>query len=453
MIKEHVIEAYGIPERTVGVGGSGGALQQYNAANTYPGLLDAATPIASFTDIASTAMTVVDCGLLRHYWAGTSLEYSDEQKKAIAGHLTTSICQSWESTFLPILDPTEGCSGKVPDEVRYDAETNPKGVRCSLQDALVNLVGRDKATGFARRPYDNVGVQYGLGALNSGAITPAQFIDLNRNIGGFDLDAQPTPQRAVMAPQLARRAYRYGLIVGRGALDRIPIIDLATYLDLIPIADIHDDVRPFMNRARVEGRLGARGTMSIWRGVSLPADAQPALTKWLDNIDAAGAKGDPAGIAAARPSAADDRCIVSGAGTSVDLFSQITGPLGLVQLSPGGPSTGQVGIGANFPERQEAFGNGLCQSIFRAIAEPRMVAGGPLTDDIIKCARKPVDPADYTAGLTEPELAELRTIFPQGVCDWTKPGVGEVARSKPWPSVGGRKLRKPHSVRWVVGRS
>jgi hypothetical protein len=53
---------------------------------------------------------------------------------------------------------------------------------------LVNVYGKDPATGFARRPFDNVGVQYGLDAFNAGIITFAQFSDLNSRIGGFDID-------------------------------------------------------------------------------------------------------------------------------------------------------------------------------------------------------------------------------------------------------------------------
>ena len=48
----------------------------------------------------------------------------------------------------------------------------------------MNIYGTDE-TGFARTPWDNVGVQYGLSALKSGAITPAQFLDLNANVGSW----------------------------------------------------------------------------------------------------------------------------------------------------------------------------------------------------------------------------------------------------------------------------
>ena len=53
---------------------------------------------------------------------------------------------------------------------------------------LVNIYGTDE-TGFARSPWDNVGVQYGLAALKSGAITPAQFLDLNANVGSWKRSA------------------------------------------------------------------------------------------------------------------------------------------------------------------------------------------------------------------------------------------------------------------------
>ena len=48
----------------------------------------------------------------------------------------------------------------------------------------MNIYGTDE-TGFARVPWDNVGVQYGLDALTGGAITPAEFLDLNAQIGSW----------------------------------------------------------------------------------------------------------------------------------------------------------------------------------------------------------------------------------------------------------------------------
>ena len=56
---------------------------------------------------------------------------------------------------------------------RYDPTTNPGGVRCTIQDAAINVLGprlpalwtaqeKQIGRGFAGVPVDNVGVQYGL---------------------------------------------------------------------------------------------------------------------------------------------------------------------------------------------------------------------------------------------------------------------------------------------------
>jgi hypothetical protein len=69
--------------------------------------------------------------------------------------------------------PNRGFDPAVPLALRYDPVTNPTGARGTIWDSNVSSIGRDAATGFARSLYDNVGVQYGLKALASGAITTA----------------------------------------------------------------------------------------------------------------------------------------------------------------------------------------------------------------------------------------------------------------------------------------
>ena len=89
------------------------------------------------------------------------------------------------------------CNAAIPVSMRFDQNTNPTGVRCDVYDHMVNIFGRDPVTGYARRPLDNVGVQYGLAALNSGAISKQQFLDLNQNIGGYDNNGNFIAGRAV----------------------------------------------------------------------------------------------------------------------------------------------------------------------------------------------------------------------------------------------------------------
>ena len=65
-------------------------------------------------------------------------------------------------------------------------------------------------------------------------------------------------------------------------------------------------------------------------------------------------------------------------------------------------------------------------------SSPRQVAGGSLPENILKCQLKPLDPADYApAVLDAAQLARLNAVFPGGVCDWTKPGVGQQEAIRP----------------------
>src|SRR5581483_10985204 len=81
--------------------------------------------------------------------------------------------------------PTDPCAGTTSAD-RYNPTTNPGGVRCTIQDAAINVFGPEPKVfwsanemkighGFVRPPIDNVGVHYGLGALEKGQITPADF--------------------------------------------------------------------------------------------------------------------------------------------------------------------------------------------------------------------------------------------------------------------------------------
>jgi hypothetical protein len=62
---------------------------------------------------------------------------------------------------------------------------------------------------------------------------------------------------------------------------------------------------------------------------------------------------------------------------------------------------------------------------------PRQVAGGPRAENILKCQLKPIDAAEYGARLNAAQIARLQAVFPSGVCDWSKPGVGQQAAVSP----------------------
>ncbi len=463
MIKEHITEAYGLVDFYVGTNGSGAALQQYNLGNNFPGVLSAAMPTATFADIVTTAMTVTDCGLLRHYYANSSLDWNDQKQAAVDGHLPAptlpednpsgitnpGICQSWTDAFFNRVDPDAACPGALPEELRYNAETNPGGARCTIQDANVNIFGRDPATGFARRPLDNVGVQYGLEALTNGDISAEEFLDLNRNIGGLDIDGNFVSERHVMDGKTEAVTYRIGGVIGRGALAETPVMDFAPYLDLVPVANIHEAVRPFIVRARIEKQTGQHVTQAIWRGVVTQPDGYPVMEQWLTALkDARPAPGGDhiQAVMATKPADAQDSCVFATVGGRFEFPDALQGPLGFftVPFVPGAPlPDADVPLRVTVPEDFGPSGRegiGPCTLGLPVTRTPRMVAGMPLTDDIIKCQLKPINPADYNGALSEAQLAELGEIFPDGVCDYSQPAKGDVEQSMLYPSVGGATL-------------
>src|SRR3546814_12852271 len=59
----------------------------------------------------------------------------------------------------------------------------------------------------------------------------------------------------------------------------------------------------------------------------------------------------------------------------------------------------------------------------------------------------------YDGKLGDTQLAQLAEIFPDGVCDFSKPAAEAVPHSMIWPSIGGERLEKPHELKWRVARS
>ena len=88
--------------------------------------------------------------------------------------------------------------------------------------------------------------------------------------------------------------------------------------------------------------------------------------------------------------------------------------------------------GEKIAEPQTYDGPGRCNQLYPNHANPRIAAGAPLADDILKCTLKPVDPKDYIQPLTADQLARLKAIFPQGVCDYRHPGVAQQKVKETW---------------------
>ena len=80
-------------------------------------------------------------------------------------------------------------------------------------------------------------------------------------------------------------------------------------------------------------------------------------------------------------------------------------------------------------------------------ASPRQVAGGPLTENILKCQLKPLNSADYSpVAFSSGQLTRLHAAFPDGVCDWSEKGVGQRSAASPLTFAdgpGGKRLPTP----------
>jgi hypothetical protein len=397
MIKEYFIEHYGVPKWTVGTGGSGGAIQQLTITEMYPGLLDGLQPSMAFPD---GSLHVADCGLLHNFYAKDAATWTAAKTGAVDGFFPGT-CDSWFQSFVPIIQAArlENC-GLNDTSLVYNPTTNPHGARCTPQDTRVNIYGRDPDTGFARDPLDNVGLQYGLGALNSGAITVKEFLDLNEGIGGWTVDGLPQAPRTHGDPIALAATYQSGLMNGGGGgLATVPILHFRNYTDVIK--DIHSRERDFNIRARLIKANGNADNQVIWVGptptatatLSLAAPALDVMTQWLDALVADPAPLTATKVVASKPAEAVDACFdATGAKISEPaVFGAVT----------------------------------RCNTLYPVHSEPRMVAGAPLTNDVGKCALKQIDFADYTPVFTDAEQTRAKAVFAEGVCDFSKPGVGQ----------------------------
>src|SRR3954447_4142261 len=216
MLKEHIAETYGAIQYTMGTGCSGGSIQQQVIAADYPGLLDGIQPNCSFQDSWTTANEVGDCHLLRHFFTANGT-FSTAQQAAVMDVRDPGVCTAWDLSFAPVGIPSrvQNChlQGLPFASMVYNATTNPTGIRCTVQDYQSAIWGFRPQDGFARSPYANVGIQYGLSALYAGTITPEQFVALNEHVGGTDIDLNYTAARS--QPDLVAQsiAYRTGQVV------------------------------------------------------------------------------------------------------------------------------------------------------------------------------------------------------------------------------------------------
>ena len=447
MMKEHITDNYGPIKFTMGTGCSGGSINSNMNASIAPGLIDGFTISCAYPDSETTAMEVGDCvqlveAYLKPEWTavmGTATQAQINAKKAaINGHPDQTGCHGWYNAFGSngkvgtfgqrfVLSNTTGVVGttsstitnncQIPNGMVYDPVTNPTGARCSAWDWAAPIFGKaaDGIRAFETR--DNVGVQYGLKALLSGAISGEEFVTLNEIIGGIDKNANFQAGRSAADPQALEVAYRAGIVLSGKQLAKTAVIDMRGWDDTALVVQpgaasassipIHYVWRSFSIRDRLDKEFGDHGNQVMWRfgrgGLLSPVlvpQAFVAMDEWLSALKA-DASNTPIEqkVRNARPASAYDFCLLS---TDTAQSSKITD-------------------------------QAICDAdpFLKASSSPRQVAGGLLTESVLKCQLRPVTDLEYGGRLDAAQLLRLRSAFATGVCDWSKPGVGQQAAVGP----------------------
>ncbi len=201
-------------------------------------------------------------------------------------------------------------------------------------------------------------------------------------------------------------------MVNRGDV-QIPMIDWRNYLERE--LDMHNSHQSFAARQRLLDFDGDASNQVIWfTDVDFEGDrfdqtpmAFEVIDEWMRNIEANPA----AGVAGNKPAAAVDSCFASDGSL---LYAGDDAWDGIL-------------------DDQAA---GACTQQFPIYSTSRIVAGGPITGDVFKCALQSIDEA-IAAGVygdvvfTPAERAQLEAVFPDGVCDYRQ---GDVRRP---PGLGG----------------
>jgi Tannase-like family of unknown function (DUF6351)/FIMAH domain len=431
MVKEIVIERYGTVVYTMGNGGSAASMQQHLLAENYPGLLDGLTTSQVFPDHFDQVLGSLDCRALYHYFWPTSpllnpghatsppnpLFPTSASRQPVFGSNPANpdnLCGQKILLFgadRTELVPGSGVACGLPTALIWNPVTNPSGERCGIFDFERSIFGvvvtPDAPNGKGRSATDNVGVQYGLKALLAGQITPEQFVDLNSKVGGIDIDGNFTAERKAADPAALEILYSTGRMnSGSGAAD-IPEIDNRTGAQMDDTG-FHPAFESFAYRERLDKANGNHDTQIIWlsRTGGVVPNQFDLMRQWLDTL-AADASSDPQSVKVrrAKPASLHDACFMAG-GVEGDL---------------------------------------TCNGTWQYYAAPRVAAGGPLSQDVMKCQLKPLSRTDYgVIAFTDVQWAALQSAFPGGVCDYTKPGVSQQKPKARWLTFedgpGGRPL-------------
>lgn len=456
-VKRQFSSLYGKPNYTIGIGGSGGAIQQYLIGQNGSDLLDGALALYAYPDMLSQTLYALDCELLEYYFdvnAESSRWRHWEQRRLVEGlnskdhpaddksyiyeaaMVAQGLLPRWPTGSSECVRGWRGLTPLVnnPTYVHFMSRFSPQlqaSTRWSHWDSLAYIYG-SRPNGYAFRTWDNVGVQYGLRALRHGQISIREFLHMNANIGGWkspetmtqehfwrlngngsfwdfspwshhNMNLSPdngkTPATRTRGDiEAIQAAYRAGHIFV-GQLN-IPVIDVRHYLE--QDLDMHHVSASFSARLRLLKQQGHYDNQLIWvadKRFDPTPQALEAMAQWLENQRRYKTKASRQ----TRPASLQDRCY--------DQQGQV------------------IANGAHVWDGEwNHQKNGVCMKHYPIYSTSRIEAGGNLNGDTFKCQLMSVNDA-LKKGLYAPiDMAphkdRLEQIFPNGVCDYTKPDQG-----------------------------
>lgn len=451
-VKQQFVARYGEPARTLGIGGSGGAIQQLVIAQNNPGLIDGALALYAYPDMITQTIYAFDCELLEYYFDVTAQEnrrWQDWPNRSLVQGLNA--VDDFSNKFTPYYTLARMVWGVWPPAAQGMSEcingwrgltqltNNPHFTHLAKHyepevleqthwthwDDLRHIYGvRD--TGFARQTWDNVGVQYGLLALRQGQLSPAEFLHLNHHVGGWKppeafrqerywkivmgaslfefspwshhnmwLTQSDRPAPRTHGDKKAIEAVFQSGHVFMGKAD-IPILDMRHYLEAE--LDMHHLSASFSIRRRMQDYYGHADHHVIWvmeKPYEPVLEAMQALDGWVQARQAR----EDGDMWAAKPEDLRDTCF-DGEGKVVAQGDKVWD-----------------GEWNDAPP-------GQCTQAYPFFRTSRIVAGSDWHGDVFKCQLKPVRQAlsdgDYGSLDMTPYLADLERVFPQGVCDYNQ---------------------------------
>ncbi len=450
-VKSQFVGLYGEPEYTVGVGGSGGAIQQYLIAQNHPGLLDILIPLYSYPDMVTQTTYVLDCEPLQHYFDHTAANnpmWQDWEKRQWIEGLNGD--NEAKNRFNQLASLARLMQGEAP-ELKSGASECIRGWRgltplvhnpnfVHFINSFAPEVGEQVHwthwedlkyfygygdTGFANSTWDNVGVQYGLQALRDGLIGVEDFIHLNRNVGGWQyplgmkdeelwlLEGQLFPVNLALSSQQNMSLSRDGETPAKrvqGSMDamagayrsghvfigyaEVPIIDVRHYLE--NDLDMHHLTASFSTRLRLEAGQGYSDNQVIWV-TDKKFDARPLAFAMADEWMRQIRQHPERSVAENKPQVLSDSCF-DGEGKVIAQGKQVWD--------------------GDWNQRAD----GACMKVYPRYKTPREVAGGNVEGDIFKCHLQPVEQAVEAGVYGDLDMShwldQLKNVFPTGVCDY-----------------------------------